>query len=386
MHRINDAFVSTIAFDNVSKSFADVQAIAEISLRIEQGELVVFVGPSGCGKSTMLRLLAGLEPISSGRILINDLDVTGRSPKERNVAMVFQNYALYPHMSVRKNIAFSLKLQKIPKDKQDMAVLKVAAKLGLSDLLERKPRELSGGQRQRVAMGRAIVREPSVFLMDEPLSNLDAKLRNQMRVEIKQLQRSLKTTMVYVTHDQTEAMTMADRIAILNEGRLAQFASPETVYHQPANTFVADFIGSPPMNFFNGVLDDASLIQCDDNLTVPLPPERLPALNGEEDFTLGIRPEHIHVLSNHHPKPRDLVCWVSKVDLCEPLGGESLLHVSLGRNTMLIRQSGALRTKEGQDLRLGFYPHDMHIFSGSSGCNLSPGQRPSQDRSLKSEY
>src|SRR5215211_7117250 len=245
--------MATVTFDSVGKVFADgTRALGDVNLEIEDGEFLVFVGPSGCGKTTALRMVAGLEEITEGEIRIGDRIVNDLEPRDRNIAMVFQNYALYPHMTVYDNISFGLRMQKVPKSRIDKRVREMSGVLGLDSLLGRKPRQLSGGQRQRVAMGRAIVRDPAVFLMDEPLSNLDAKLRVQMRTEIKKLRERVRTTTVYVTHDQVEAMTLADRIVVLNAGRIEQVGTPEDVYEAPATTFVASFIGAPPMNLLPG--------------------------------------------------------------------------------------------------------------------------------------
>jgi multiple sugar transport system ATP-binding protein len=282
--------VSRIVFDSVSKVFpGGVKAVDDVSLTIESGEFMVLVGPSGCGKTTLMRMLAGLEQVSSGRILIGDRDVTGLEPRERDVAMVFQNYALYPHMDVESNLAYGLKMRKTPRAEIRRRVGEVARMLGLADLLGRRPRELSGGQRQRVAMGRAIVREPVAYLMDEPLSNLDAKLRVGMRAELARLHERLGTTTVYVTHDQVEAMTLGQRVAVMRDGRMQQVDAPQALYHEPVNLFVAAFIGSPAMNLVEATLSDGAVEF--GGFRIPLAPGRRPPLREGEHVILGIRPE-----------------------------------------------------------------------------------------------
>jgi multiple sugar transport system ATP-binding protein len=286
---------SEVKFDDVSLVYpgSDVTAVSHLDLDIAAGEFLVLVGPSGCGKSTSLRMLAGLEPVSSGRILISDRDVTRVPAKDRDIAMVFQNYALYPHMSVAENMGFALKIQKVSKSDITRRVAEAADLLDLTPYLERKPKALSGGQRQRVAMGRAIVREPAAFLMDEPLSNLDAKLRVQTRTQIAALQRRLGTTTVYVTHDQVEAMTMGDRVAVLNEGVLQQVASPRALYDTPANAFVAAFIGSPSMNLVEAPIVDGG-VQLGDAV-VPVERSILAQVSGQSTLLLGVRPEDLHM-------------------------------------------------------------------------------------------
>ncbi|MEC8193587.1 MAG: ABC transporter ATP-binding protein [Myxococcota bacterium] len=288
-----------VRFNQISKSFGDVSVLEEIDLAVGEGEFLVLVGPSGCGKSTLLRCVAGLESPTSGRLFIGDRDVTEVEPRERDVAMVFQSYALYPHMTVAENMGFALRIQNRPQTEIDGAVQEAASMLGLESLLHRMPRELSGGQRQRVAMGRAVVRRPKVFLFDEPLSNLDAALRSQLRVELKRLHRDLGATMIYVTHDQVEAMTLADRIAVLKDGTLQQLGSPTELYRNPANRFVAGFIGSPPMCFLESL---------------------------EADCVVGVRPTDV-VLGQG-----DLM---GTVDVVEPLGAQSYVHISVGNDRMV---------------------------------------------------
>jgi multiple sugar transport system ATP-binding protein len=365
--------MSAIVYRHVWKQYGQVAVLEDISLAMEDGELVVFVGPSGCGKSTLLRILAGLEDISAGDILIDGKSVNGLQPKERNVAMVFQNYTLYPHMTVAQNIGFAMKMQKKPKHEIREAVGRAAKTLGLEPLLERKPRQLSGGQRQRVAMGRAIVRSPRVFLLDEPLSNLDAKLRNQMRVEIKQLQRSLKTTMIYVTHDQVEAMTLADRIVILEGGKIRQVGTPEEVYHRPADTFVADFIGSPAMNFLQAERETEGRMKLAQGLTFSLPVSSPDCLDGK-DFVLGIRPEHFLFEPNSENLPESAVIWTSQVRLLESLGGECLIHLDLAGQPILLKMPGRAPCGRGDRVRIGFLPESAHLFSGEDGTCLRHGR------------
>lgn len=361
-----------IQFKNVTKSFGKTEVIPDISLDISKGELIVFVGPSGCGKSTLLRLLAGLEEVTAGTVHINGEDVTHRQPKERNIAMVFQNYALYPHMTVEENIAFSMKLSGVPKAERQKRVREAADLLGLGELLARKPRELSGGQRQRVAMGRAIVRDPQVFLMDEPLSNLDAKLRNHMRVEIRQLQRRLGTTMIYVTHDQVEAMTMADRIVILEKGNVRQFGTPQEVYCQPANTFVADFIGSPSINLLPAERISHAALRLGGAVDLPLAPECAEALGAARTFIVGIRPEHISV--NSGSSGNGAAVWKSAVTLNELLGGESLLHATLGTESVRVKMTGREAFAPGETVSLSFSAEHAHVFSEDGSVCLCHSQ------------
>ncbi|OJY32221.1 MAG: sugar ABC transporter ATP-binding protein [Rhodobacterales bacterium 65-51] len=311
-----------ITLSSITKSFGDVNVIPPLDLTINDGEFVVFVGPSGCGKSTLLRLIAGLEDISSGKIEIDGRDATDAAPAERGLAMVFQSYALYPHMSVRKNIAFPLKMAKMPQAEQDRKVENAARILNLSSYLDRRPGQLSGGQRQRVAIGRAIVREPAAFLFDEPLSNLDAALRVTMRQEISELHQTLKTTMIYVTHDQVEAMTMADKIVVLNAGRIEQVGSPLELYRSPRNLFVAGFIGSPKMNFITGA--EADRHGC---------------------ATLGVRPEHLEVTADGP--------WKGVIGLAEHLGSDTFLKVAVeGVGDLTVRVPGERGLHHGQAISL----------------------------------
>jgi multiple sugar transport system ATP-binding protein len=322
-----------IHLENVSKSFGGVDVIPGIDLDIQDGEFVVFVGPSGCGKSTLLRLIAGLEDVSGGAISIDGVDVTGQPPARRGLSMVFQSYALYPHMSVYNNIAFPLKMAGEDKAAIDKKVRDAARTLNLTDYLDRRPRQLSGGQRQRVAIGRAIVRQPRAFLFDEPLSNLDAALRVVMRLEITELHQQLATTMIYVTHDQTEAMTMADRIVVLNKGRIEQVGTPLELYRRPANLFVAGFIGSPKMNFVNGA--EA-------------------ARHGAA--TLGVRPEHVQL-------SRESGVWQGTVAIAEHLGSDTFLHIKAdGVGPMTARVNGEMGLEHGDKVYLSPAPDKLHRF------------------------
>jgi len=325
--------MGTISLRNVRKAFGDAVIIPGADLDIEHGEFVVFVGPSGCGKSTLLRLIAGLEDLTSGLIMIDGEDVSDVPPARRGLAMVFQSYALYPHMSVRNNIAFGLKMAGMPKEEIDAKVTHAAATLNLTDYLDRKPRQLSGGQRQRVAIGRAIVRQPKCFLLDEPLSNLDAALRVNMRVEIMQLHRQLDATMIYVTHDQVEAMTMADRIVVLNKGEIEQVGSPLDIYNKPNSVFVAGFIGSPKMNLITG-----------------------PLATKFSATTLGIRPEHVELLASAGDVNGRIV-------LTEHLGSDSFLHVDCGEaGRLTVRAAGDYEGKPGDAVSLGFDRARIHRF------------------------
>ncbi len=361
--------MAAIRIERVYKRFDEVEVINGVDLAVADGELMVFVGPSGCGKTTLLRLIAGLESLSGGEIHIGDRQVNEVPPRDRNIAMVFQNYALYPHMTVAGNIDFGLKLRGMKKADRAAAVERVAALLGLEGLLDRKPRELSGGQRQRVAMGRCIVRDPAVFLMDEPLSNLDAKLRNHMRVEIKQLQRDLGKTMIYVTHDQVEAMTLADRIAVLEAGRISQIGTPDALYARPANTFVAGFIGTPAMNFIPARRTVGGRLALPGGIELALPPDRADALPPDLDlFDVGIRPEHLRA-GPASEQGAGMVRWESSVALCEPLGGETLLHVRLGDLRLRAKVTRAETLREGSPIQVAFDAADAHVFdSGTGGC------------------
>ena len=324
--------MANVKLSNISKSYGDTKVIENLDLEVSDNEFLVLVGPSGCGKSTLLRIIAGLEGVTDGELSIGDRVVNNLEPKDRNIAMVFQNYALYPHMNVYKNISFGLRAQKMPKDDIDKKVREGAEILELTELLERKPAELSGGQRQRVSMGRAIVRDPDVFLFDEPLSNLDAKLRSSMRIEIKKLHETVKKTIIYVTHDQVEAMTLADRIVILKDGEIQQIGTPMEVYKKPANKFVASFIGSPEMNFME-----------------------------YPDFSLGIRPEDIYI-SGTEPTMKRPQKLDGDVILVETLGAESLIRVNSGNHDLTVKVNGITKVKTGDNISLVFDKEEMHKF------------------------
>ena len=360
---------------NLQITAEGVVAVQEFSLDIQDKEFIVLVGPSGCGKSTTLRMIAGLEDISDGELYIGDRLVNDVPPKDRDIAMVFQNYALYPHMTVFDNIAFALKLRKTPKDKMNAKVNEASGILDITDYLDRKPKALSGGQRQRVAIGRAIVREPKVLLMDEPLSNLDAKLRNQMRAEIIKLRQKINTTFIYVTHDQTEAMTLGDRIVIMKDGFIQQVGTPQEVFNHPYNLFVAGFIGSPQMNFFN----DAKLVKVDGKYAVELggmtvelseeKQENLAANNVEpQDIILGVRPEHIELAKSGID---------GMVDVSEMMGSSVHLHVNtLNRDVVMVvstmNMTGAEVTSlaNGKPVTFNFAGHVCHVFNKETGINL----------------
>ena len=361
--------MASVTFDHVFKKYGDVTAVNDLNIHIDDKEFLVLVGPSGCGKTTALRSLAGLEEISSGEIRIGERVVNDVAPKDRDIAMVFQSYALYPHLSVYDNMAFGLKLRKLPKDEIKRRVSEAAEVLGITDFLERKPRQLSGGQRQRVAVGRAIVREPKVFLFDEPLSNLDAKLRVQMRAEISKLHQRLQTTFIYVTHDQTEAMTMATRIAVINKGVLQQLDTPQNLYDHPNNLFVAGFIGSPAMNFFPGKLrkDGNKLVVDTNDFVVPIPPSRSKPYEGHagKDVIFGIRPENIHD-AEFVPTNIDSEKVPVKVDVTELMGNEIFLYLVSGKNTFVARVDPRSKLRVGQESSVAFDMDNIHIFDAST--------------------
>jgi multiple sugar transport system ATP-binding protein len=358
--------MAKVVLHNISKTFdKDITVVKELSLEIEDNEFVVLVGPSGCGKSTTLRMIAGLEEITSGELYIDDVLVNDLPPKNRDIAMVFQNYALYAHMTLFDNIAFGLKLRHTPKDEIKRRVIEAARRVDMEDYLHRRPKALSGGQRQRVALARAIVRDPKVFLFDEPLSNLDAKLRVQMRLEIARLQRSLGTTTIYVTHDQTEAMTMADRIALLDDGVLQQFDTPLNLYHHPKNKFVAGFIGSPAMNFISGGLSDEGVFS--DNagmIKLNLRGERIAKQVGGP-VIIGIRPEDIH--ANNRSENPDLVKISSEILAIEQMGNESFIHFQIGSYNLVARvvPDASLTGRGMHDLFLDVAK--LHFFDSESG-------------------
>jgi len=359
-----------VSIRQVVKRFGDVEVIHGIDLDIRDGEFVVFVGPSGCGKSTLLRMIAGLESTSGGDILIGDTRVNDLPPRARDIAMVFQDYALYPHKSVFENMAFGLRLRKTPEAEIRRRVNEAAAILRIEHLLERKPRQLSGGQRQRVAMGRSIVREPKCFLFDEPLSNLDAQLRNEMRTEIKKLHARLGKTVIYVTHDQVEAMTLADRIAVLSGGKVMQYATPDEIYHRPAAKFVAGFTGSPAMNFLRGsVSPDADAFDVG-AVRVNLPTALSSAARGYAGRVaeLGIRPEDIGIATSHE---RDAVTPVpATVVVLEPLGAETLVTLRIGAQEVVCRTRPDVSVQPGQTVEAQLRLDKLHLFDADDGTAL----------------
>jgi ABC-type sugar transport system ATPase subunit len=356
--------MATVSFDRVSKRFGDVMVVEEFNLDVADGELLVLVGGSGSGKSTILRMVAGLEEVTSGRILIDQRDVTAVPPRERDVAMVFQDYGLYPHMTVRENLSLGLRLRKVAREEIERRVTWAAEILGLEKLVDRKPKQLSGGQRQRVAMGRAMVREPLVFLFDEPLSNLDAGLRAQMRIEIGSLQRRLKTTTIYVTHDQVEAMTLGDRIVVLADGRIQQVGRPIDLYRNPSNRFVAGFIGTPPMNFIEGHItsvDGARAFTADDaRLTLASTPA-VPT----GPITLGVRPEDLQVDAGATIEQ----ALRGRVVLVERLGGTSHIHFDVGRHRLLASVSNDSIAEVGDAITVRVPEDRLHLF-GADGQAL----------------
>lgn len=359
--------MAAVRLEAVSKKFGKQTVVQEISLQIPDREFLVLVGPSGCGKTTTLRMIAGLETISDGKIYIGDRVVNDVEPRDRNIAMVFQNYALYPHMNVYDNMAFALQLRKMSRDEIDKRVKGAAEVLGIGHLLERKPKEMSGGQRQRAALGRAMVRSPDVFLMDEPLSNLDAKLRVQMRVELVQLHRRVNTTTVYVTHDQIEAMTMGDRIVVMNDGVVQQTAPPKELYDRPVNRFVAGFIGSPPMNFIECKLvrEGERVYGQAGGLKTLVPAAlaaRLPsAANGT--VVLGIRPEDVRIGASENDR-----AGTGKVDVVELLGSEQLGVIAIGSQSLLLRTSAETPLAAGDNVALSFNAAKLHAFDPAGGA------------------
>ncbi len=361
--------MASVTYQKVFKKFGDLMIIKDLNITVEDKEFLVLVGPSGCGKTTALRLLAGLEEITDGQILIGDRVVNDVAPKDRDIAMVFQSYALYPHLSVYDNMAFGLKLRKTPKEEIKRRVNDAAEILGITDLLQRKPRQLSGGQRQRVAVGRAIVREPKVFLFDEPLSNLDAKLRVQMRSEISKLHQRLQTTFIYVTHDQTEAMTMASRIAVINKGKLLQLDTPQNLYDYPSSLFVAGFIGSPAMNFFPAKLvKEGEKIMVDTgDFKVEIPANHAgPYKNMDgKNVVFGIRPENIHD-PEFAPQNINGEKISSKVDVTELMGNETLLYLVSGKNTFVGRVDPRSKLRVNDVSPMIFDMDKFHIFDAST--------------------
>ena len=354
-----------LTLNNLDKFYGKTQVLFNLSLTIEDGEFIVLVGPSGCGKSTLLRMIAGLEDINKGEILLGEKIINKLAPRDRNVSMVFQNYALYPHLSVAKNISFSLRMRKVEKNVIDQKVKEAAEILGLTNLLTRLPRNLSGGERQRVAMGRAIVREPEVFLFDEPLSNLDAKLRVMMRTKIKEIHHAVKTTTVYVTHDQIEAMTMADKIVVLNEGHIEQVGSPDDLYDKPINSFVASFIGSPSMNLLSGTVvsqKGKKYFQSKNN-SLFLLPENSNVKEGQK-IIFGFRPEHVDINSS---TSEDAITVKVKVD--QPTGSQSLVFVNLGEEELCFDVLKSYSLKPGKEFKMNPQLQHIHTF------NLETGKR-----------
>jgi multiple sugar transport system ATP-binding protein len=363
--------MAEVTLHHLQKSYGTVRVIEDLNLAIEDREFMVLVGPSGCGKSTALRMIAGLEEVTGGTIEIGDRVVNDVPPKNRDIAMVFQSYALYPHMSVRENLEFGLKIRKTPKDERARRVDEAAQILGITPFLDRKPKQLSGGQRQRVALGRAIVRKPAVFLFDEPLSNLDAKLRVQMRAEISKLQKRLQTTTVYVTHDQVEAMTMGHRIAVMNAGRLQQVGTPLEVYDRPANLFIASFIGTPPMNFVPAVLKDSGATVAASGFALPVP-QGLRGTTASRDgkkVVLGIRPENLRGVD--HAAQGESVRIPGKVEFVEPLGHEVIVHVRVGED-LLVAKLAPHRAPEMDDpIELAVDLSALHLFDAQSEERLA---------------
>lgn len=356
--------MATISLRDVRKTYAKAEVIHGVSIDVPDGEFVVIVGPSGCGKSTLLRMVAGLEAITSGEIAIGGRVVNDLEPRERDIAMVFQNYALYPHMTVFDNMAYGLKIANMPKAEIKARVDRAAGMLNLSDFLDRKPRALSGGQRQRVAMGRALVRDPAAFLFDEPLSNLDAKLRVQMRLQIKEMQRTVGTTSLYVTHDQTEAMTLADRLIVMNAGVAEQIDTPMAIYDLPANVFVAGFIGSPAMNFVSGTLE-AGHLKTAGGQRIALP---VPADQAGRSVTIGLRPEHLQTVDADYPGAMAL-----RVRAVETLGADAYAHAVLQEDPtveLVVRVPGARRLSEGETLHVVPDADSLHVFDGATGARV----------------
>jgi len=358
--------MASLSLDKVSKSFSRSRVLGEISFTVADGEFCVLLGPSGCGKTTLLRIVAGLESPSSGTVRIGGEPVQSLPPRDRDVAFVFQNYALYPHMSVFDNLAFSLRLRDVSRDQIRAKVLEATRLLELDELLERKPQQLSGGQRQRVAVGRAIVRQPKIFLFDEPLSNLDASLRATMRVELARLHQKLGTTILYVTHDQAEAMTLAKTIIVLNEGKIEQIGSPEAIYHQPASPFVARFVGSPQMNLIEGRLDETGAVLVCDDLRIDLSEvlkdhrERL----REGLLIVGIRPEDLLLADEGEPSIR------GEVDIVEDLGSDRIIHLKCGNKELVARLPGHASVRQGEMINLTADPGRLHLFSGKERLAL----------------
>jgi len=370
--------MAEVLLENVTKVYpGGVTAVCDLTLHVKDREFIVLVGPSGCGKSTTLRMVAGLEEISQGTIRIGNRVVNDVPPKDRDIAMVFQNYALYPHMSAYKNMAFALKLRRFPREEIDRRVRQAAGILGIEDLLARKPKALSGGQRQRVAVGRAIVRQPRAFLFDEPLSNLDAKLRAEMRAELKRLHLQLQTTTLYVTHDQEEAMTLGDRIVVMKDGRVHQCDAPLEAYHKPVNRFVAGFIGMPPMNFFNGRLlaQDNRVYFDEGTARIRLLPEQAERLRGwvGREVVLGVRPEAMHIRAEGRFRGEENLLTV-QVNVVEPLGEKMDLYASTARHPVIVRVDAQAGLESVPRIPLHLDMRKVHVFEpGDLGVNLILG-------------
>ena len=369
LSRTRRTSMADVVLEKATKHFGGIVAVREIDLEIAHNEFIVIVGPSGCGKSTTLRMIAGLEEVTSGTIKIGGRAVNALAPRHRNIAMVFQNYALYPHMSVRDNLAFGLTLAKRPKDEIEGRVREAAEILGLVDLLDRQPGQLSGGERQRVAMGRAIVRQPDVFLFDEPLSNLDAKLRNQMRTEIKRLHQKVRTTVVYVTHDQVEAMTLADRIVIMRNGIIEQMGKPDDIFHNPVNVFVAQFIGSPPMNLIDAAVVETShgrALHVGEGLRLPLPRRLDARVEADREVVVGLRAEAL-VPQGHGVPPEEKYTFESRINIADPLGSETFLFVNLGFHEVVSKMANPRPVREGDHVTCDVDLARLHLFDRASG-------------------
>jgi multiple sugar transport system ATP-binding protein len=362
--------MAQVSLRKIVKKYDDTEAVRGIDLDIADKEFVVLVGPSGCGKSTTLRMIAGLEEITGGEIAVDGEVVNDVPPKDRDMAMVFQNYALYPHMTVYQNMSFGLRLKNYPKPEIEKRVQEAARILDIKELLDRKPRQLSGGQRQRVAMGRAIVRNPKVFLFDEPLSNLDAKLRVQMRTEIKRVHQKVRTTTVYVTHDQIEAMTLADRVVVMNKGKIEQIGAPNFLYHSPATRFVAGFIGSPAMNFIPCRLEQAGdglNVRLSDSISFAVPAERMPRYRSHvgQDLTFGIRPEHLtEAKPNGHS---NVGLFDAGIEVVEPMGNETMVFFSIGGTEVCGRIDPNAGARVGAALKMAAHLDHMHLIENTSG-------------------
>ena len=365
--------MARVLLESLTKRFGDVVAVDSVDLEVQDQELLVLVGPSGCGKSTMLRLIAGLEDVTSGRVTIGDRSVNSVPAKDRNIAMVFQNYALYPHMDVYRNMAFGLRMRKVPRDEIERRVRRTAEVLGIEDLFARRPAQLSGGQRQRVALGRAIVRDPEVFLLDEPLSNLDARLRVTMRSELVKLHRHLDATMIYVTHDQVEAMTMGDRLVVMRDGRIQQVDTPRAVYESPANRFVGEFIGSPPMNILDGRIAKSgnALFFVSGRLRLSIPNNLCAPCEHRVDQSVqfGIRPEDLQIRTSDETDP-DCVGVSCEVAVAQLLGSDSLVELDHEGTLVMARLDGRRSYRIGEVIEVGFSMDRAHWFDAQSGRRL----------------